>query len=330
MSIHRSLATYIEQITGEPPEISPLTPGEDAPLPLFLRTLYEIKRAELFGRSLLLAIQKDGIEQPTPSEYAKHAGTISQIMGTETILVLPKLASYSRNRLVRQGVPFAVPGRQMFLPMLLIDFRERFPRASRKNSPTLLTPSQVVVIYYLSGNSVDGIPLRELAARLGYSAMTLSNVRDELESAKLCQVVMDGRSRQLRFGSSRSKLWELAKPRLRSPVKASHWVNWSRPSTLALASGLNALAEYSSISEDRVPTFAMRDRDYRRQLETGELHGCPGSGEADARLEAWRYDPAILTAGATVDRLSLYLSLRDSRDERVQIALEGMLKEMPW
>jgi len=325
-----NLSAYIEEITGEPPDILPPTHGENDALPLFLRTLYGFNRAKLFGRSFLLASQKDRIEQPTPSEYAKHAGTISEIVGTETILVLPNLASYSRNRLVRQGVPFVVPGRQMFLPMLLIDLRERFPRRSRRSSAALSAPSQVLVIFYLSGNSVDGVSLRELAARLSYSAMTLSNVRDELESAKLCQVVKDGRSRHLRFGSNRSEVWKSAKPRIRSPVKARHWVNWSKPSTLAMASGLDALAEYSLISEDRLPTFAMRDRDYRRHLETGELHGCPGSGEADARLEAWKYDPAVLASGATVDRLSLYLSLRDSRDERVQIALEGMLKEMPW
>jgi hypothetical protein len=31
-----------------------------------------------------------------------------------------------------------------------------------------------------------------------------------------------------------------------------------------------------------------------------------------------------------VDRLSLYLSLREVRDERVQAALEKMIKEVPW
>jgi hypothetical protein len=31
-----------------------------------------------------------------------------------------------------------------------------------------------------------------------------------------------------------------------------------------------------------------------------------------------------------VDRLSLFLSLRDEKDERVEAALEQMMKEMPW
>ena len=175
MRTHVSLSAYIEEITGEPPTTLPLTQGEDAPLPLFLRTLYELKRAEFFGRSLLLAFQKDQIEQPTPSEYANHARKISQIMSAETILVLPKLASYSRNRLVRQGVPFVVPGRQLFLPTLLIDLRERFHRVSRKDSAALSAPSQVLVIFYLLGNSVEGVSLRELAGKLAGNTKEILN-----------------------------------------------------------------------------------------------------------------------------------------------------------
>jgi hypothetical protein len=330
MARQENISVYLEEITGEPPEVFPMPDRDGAPLPLFLRTLYELKRTVLFGKTFLLAFQKERLEHPTPSEYADHAGRISKIMDTQTILVLPKLPSYSRNRLVRQGVPFIVPGRQLFLPMLLIDLRERFPRTSRKDSAALSAPSQVLLLFYLLGNAVDGVSLRELAAKLGYSSMTLSNVRDELESTNLCTVAEKGRSRHLRFESNRLQLWETVRPRLRTPVKATHWVNWSGPCTGALASGLSALTEFSLIAEDSLPTFAMLDRTYRRHLERGELHGCPGLDEADAQLEAWKYDPAILAPGRTIDRLSLYLSLQHSGDERIQIALDDMLKEMPW
>jgi len=141
------LSSYIESITGGPPRILPLADHEVASLPLFLRTLYGIHRITLFGQSFLIAVQEDQLEQSTPSEYAKHAGKIAQILGVETALVLPQLPPYSRNRLVQQGVPFIVPGRQMFLPMLLIDLRERFPRGFRGSAAALSAPSQVLVIY---------------------------------------------------------------------------------------------------------------------------------------------------------------------------------------
>ena len=160
--------------------------------------------------------------------------------------------------------------------------------------------------------------------------MTLSNVRDELESENLCRVVKDGRSRYLQFKQERRDVWETAKPRLRSPVRTGHWVRWSEPSKWTLVSGVTALAELSLISGDPLPSFALHDRRYRKLLEIGDIQGCPGPDEASARIEAWKYDPTVLTDEHTVDKLSLYLSLQQSGEERIQAALEELLDGMPW
>jgi len=47
-------------------------------------------------------------------------------------------------------------------------------------------------------------------------------------------------------------------------------------------------------------------------------------------LETWSYDPRQLSAGPAVDRLSLYLSLEDRRDERVEQAADMLLEDMKW
>ena len=52
----------------------------------------------------------------------------------------------------------------------------------------------------------------------------------------------------------------------------------------------------------------------------------PGAFE----IELWKYAPAHFAQDGTVDRLSLYLSLKDSADERVQSALDVLLGEMEW
>lgn len=45
-------------------------------------------------------------------------------------------------------------------------------------------------------------------------------------------------------------------------------------------------------------------------------------------LELWRYDPKKLSDGEYVDRLSLAISLRDDRDERIEEAVEEMLEQV--
>jgi hypothetical protein len=48
-------------------------------------------------------------------------------------------------------------------------------------------------------------------------------------------------------------------------------------------------------------------------------------------VEQWRYAPALLSANReSVDPLSLYLSLRESPDERVQGALNEMQEALQW
>jgi hypothetical protein len=47
-------------------------------------------------------------------------------------------------------------------------------------------------------------------------------------------------------------------------------------------------------------------------------------------IEVWSYDPKLFATAGVIDRLSLFLSLWDENDERVEAALEQMMKEMPW
>jgi len=48
------------------------------------------------------------------------------------------------------------------------------------------------------------------------------------------------------------------------------------------------------------------------------------------RIEIWKYDPKLLSHTGTVDKLSLYLSLKDNDDERVQIELDNLLNDIQW
>jgi hypothetical protein len=54
-----------------------------------------------------------------------------------------------------------------------------------------------------------------------------------------------------------------------------------------------------------------------------------GREEAEARLEIWKYDPWLLAENGRADRCSLYLSLRNSADERVQKEIQFLIEELP-
>src|SRR5690606_18821507 len=115
--------------------------------------------------------------------------------------------------------------------------------------------------------------LRGIAEKVGYSAMNLSRAKDELEAADLCQTGRQGRSVVLEFPGRGAALWEKALPLLSSPVRKSHWVAWENVGYPAVPAGLTALSRRTMIEDDRIPTYALPQENYRQNLERGLFHG---------------------------------------------------------
>lgn len=318
-----SLVEYLKTITGTPFSMDPVPEGTTDALPLYLRQRYHFNRADFFGRRCFLAIEQAPPEAPSPTNYAREVEILKQRLSGDVVLVLPTLPPYFRNRLVHQCVPFIVPGNQMFLPMLMIDLREHSPRRTR--TETALSPvAQVVLIFHLLRQPITEMSLREVAARLGYSAVTIGKAQDELVAAKLGRLRSVRRALHLQFNYSGRELWHHAEPLLSSPVRKEEWIQSKTIKAHAVFAGITALSQYSMLADETVPTLAMHYRDVVA-LRKGDLHVCGDREEADARLELWKYDPWLVAEGDKADRLSLYLSLRNSADERVQKELESLI-----
>ena len=191
LPLKRQFLDHLAEITGSVPD---LVAAKVAGLPLFLRERYQFGRTRLFGRSFLLALEQGTPASATPGEYEKHADTLCTRAGEPVVLVLSALPSYVRNRMVRCGLPFIVPGSQIFLPTALIDLRERFRQPTPKAGKPLTPAAQCVLLYHLQGQPLENMPLREIAERIGYSPVMLTKVKAELLAAELCEPKRIGRS----------------------------------------------------------------------------------------------------------------------------------------
>ena len=48
-------------------------------------------------------------------------------------------------------------------------------------------------------------------------------------------------------------------------------------------------------------------------------------------IEIWKYDPELLARKGVVDPLSLYMSMKNTKDERVEMmALDTLLEKFQW
>lgn len=327
MKTNSQLARYLEQILGKPVDLRPLPAARLSGLPNFLIADYRFWEWRWLDQVMVLADVESEKEPPSVADLKSVHQLLSKQFKCPVVFVYPATDAYRRNRFVQLGLPFIVPGLQLFIPPFA-SLCEQFQRTIKPMK--LSTAAQVAVLFQLYRQPADGFLLNRWAELLGYSAMTMTKVRDELIAHGLCKREEGVKPRGLRFQLQKRELWEAARPFLLSPVKQTNWVRAQlRPGEFPLA-GLTALSKLSLVEDDALPTYACYLKDWKRLAVIQSVFEVCHAEAASARIECWRYDPRRLAEGTEVDRLSLFLSLADSPDERVRLAAKSLLDEMPW
>jgi hypothetical protein len=300
-------------------------PGETS-LPAFLRETYAFLAAGVLGTRCLFLVDR-AVHLTTPAAIRKHIFEVLKRWDGEVVYVAAAIDSARRKQLIDQNVPFVVPGNQVYLPMLGIDLREHF-KSVRGAGQSLSPAAQAAFLHILQHPDKGALSTQEVAGSLGYSSMSMSRTFDQLESAGLGRSSSAGKRRLMELAGPRRDLWERALPLLRSPVAES--IPMPRDLLHGPAAGLSALASYTSIAEPRMPVIAV-PVDPWRSVRNKLVHQQPGGTDAAlVEVEAWIYPPKAVADGPVVDRLSLYLSLGATTDERVEAALGELLAGMKW
>ncbi|VFU17735.1 conserved protein of unknown function (plasmid) [Methylocella tundrae] len=321
-----SAASYVEHVLQTPLIVD--GPAASAKLPAFLTQRYVLVDGEILGRPCILMLGT-GLHDDTPATIAKHRDLLRrQSPGRAVILVTERLSNHNRHRLISQHVPFIVPGNQLFVPELGADLREHF-RSERDTPGDGLTPTaQLIVLAALMGRIGPETTPSELASQFRYSAMSMSRAITELEAFELAETEVAGRFRHLRFTVPREALWSRARPHLRTPVRKRRRVR-RPPQGLALPlAGETALAEKTDLSFPRVETRAMAASEWKALATRYELDQPVSWDEPVIELETWTYDPLLLGDDKLVDTISLYLSLPDSTDDRIEAAKDALLRQV--
>jgi hypothetical protein len=335
-SLSKTLETYFGETFGEQARLESGRSEADR-LPIFIGQLYYVKRMTFLGRRLTLFFPKAELGNPTPTEIKAHITSIRKRCGDDFAFVFSALAPYEKSRFIQARVPFIVPRRQTYLPQYVIDLRGRANSAKNRQaveeeSQSLSGPAQVLLLFYLQhSDHADEWSLRQWAKTLGYSTMTATRICDELSQCGLCRTETNGKRVILQFYGDRRGLWKLALPYLRSPVKRTVCAARAEiPKLDWCYAGLTALAQYTLIADGKNPVYAMRASEYRRAAMSGLVDEQKYLEKGSLIIEQWRYRPQVLTHDQAVDRLSLYLALRDDHDERIEAALGELLEGVKW
>lgn len=292
-------------------------------LPLRYEGQYELFSVFQDGIEWILACPKSDIRLNVLRYDQKQ---IEKVTGLNCALYFLKLNAYTKETMMMEGIPFIIGGKQMFLPfigMLLVDNNDR--KLKPVHMISFLTQKLLLCALYEKWNEMN---VTKIAERLEVTKMSVSRCLDEIEYLDLDILDTTGKTRKVSVGEDAKEIWEKIKPVLRSPVITRFLM--ADDILLDKKAGLTALCEYSLLSDNHYPTYAVTKKELNdvkiktyRQISVGEEIGCEV-------LEVGYF--IDFTGKKIQDPLSVMLSLAksDMKDDRVQICIDEMLEEYVW
>jgi hypothetical protein len=331
VGLQDDVTQYLYDTLGIQPTSRPWSGA--AKLPYYLQDEFEFHELKAADRAILLALSRRK-KAPALSALRERMEKLKAAASRPIVYVTGSLASFERKRLIEQKIPFIVPGNQLYLPDLGIDLREYF-RQPRKPVEDLSPATQAMVLKaLLSPSTQTEWQPAEMAYGLGYTAMTVSRAVNELTGAGIAKLDQRGRARWLQMEKSPAETWEVVKARLRNPVKRQLWARplATRDQKRLPLAGLSALAQYTQLADPTIPVYAIGIAQLKT-LELESLIEVPEPVPGGCEVQVWTYTPICAPDAKTRnvdDPLSLSLSLQESADERVQLALDELKEHFPW
>jgi len=292
-------------------------------LPLAFRGRYIFYKVETNGLSWIAIQPKNEVGLVT---LRKDRAKVEKVAGLNCAIFLNATTFYIKEKLIEEGVPFVLDGKQVYLPFigyLLSNANER--DLAPVHLISFLTQRLIFTAMY---EKWENITVSDAAEKLGVTKMSVSRCYDEIEYLNVDILGMKGKSRVITIPSDIKKLWNDMQDILRNPVIARYEL--SEDIKLEKKAGISALCEYSLLSDNEYPTYAITKKEIAesgikkmRLVHPGEEIGC-------VVLELGYF--VDFKSKSLEDPMSVVLSLSETerQDERVNISVGEMLEEYVW
>ena len=295
-------------------------------IPVFLENIYKFYDMVILDvRCVLLEILD---EVPGIDMVQKHIKRIEELTNRQSVLYYKDITRYRRKSLIENRIPFVIEDGQMFLPFLGLSLNKTCQNVEGK-ARSFSISAQLAYLYFLY-NKETVINTTEFAEKMGFTVMTASRALNDLYDAKLITYEISGktgRSKEYRRIPD-PQYFEKGQAYIKSPVKRVVYVK--RAPEGALIAGLDALAGLTMLNPPEHPVRAIN----RGQMNKEDLEIIRNrdmiKDQKLVELEIWEYEPKQFTDKIYVDLMSLYASLKEEKDERVEQALKEALRGETW
>lgn len=286
-------------------------------LPLYIVNSYQFYTAYI--ENIRCIVIKPIEELPTLPSLKKQIQKIRVIDDVPVVLYSKTISFYRRKSLLENHIPF-MTDKQVFLPFigtLLVDEKER-----EKIKDKFVYSTQLLFLAYMY-NHEKKVYVSDLSKSLPFSAMTLSRAVKQLDMTDLFSVYKDGVNKVIESKYSYKELFERVQHYLLTPVRQVGYMDQSLVTDHMVLSGESALSEMSMLNPSRIRTYAVYEKDFDNSQLIDELI----DPDVQVKVEIWAYDPQLFTHTNIADTLSIVLSLKENKDERIEEVLEDILEK---
>lgn len=319
-----TIEPYLKENIDDHVTIKPLQ--DKNKFPVILRNNYNFYEIRILDNLCILLEILD--EAPGVDAIEKHIKRIEELTNQHIVLYYKQITRYRRKSLIENRIPFIIEDGQIFLPFLGLHLKKA-PQYVDEEVSTFSTSAQLAFLYFLF-NKDAVINTAEFAQKMGFTTMTASRALNDLYNAKLITYRIGGktgRSKEYRRISD-PEYFKKGRAYIKTPVKRVVYVKRAPEKTLI--AGLDALAELSMMNplghQVRAISCDQLNKQDIKIIKNKDIV----KDQKFVELEIWDYDPKLFTDKKHVDIMSLYASLKEEKDERIEQALEEVLRGETW
>lgn len=289
-------------------------------MPNFIYARYRVKKVTLDGKEAVFIYPRTELD--SVNVIKKHIERIQRIEAAPVVLVLERLTYRQKEYLLRDHIPFIVEGKQIYLPFMAVYLQERGD--GEKQTATAMLPSAQLLLLYYIYHGCGELLTSDASWSLSFTATSISRASRQLEEMALIQTEKRGVQKVIFSDKTPEELFTLAKGYLSNPIKRTIYIPKTEIKEKLLISGYSALSEYTMLNPPGIGCRATNCVAMWEKVSSNKLQ----NSDDQYAVELWRYDPKKLADGDCVDRLSLALTLREDRDERIEEAVDEMLAQV--
>ena len=267
----------------------------------------------------------------TPSDIAarlpvlkNHYNKFCEISGLPCALHLEKLTAGQRENLISENIPF-VSGLQVYLPFWGAVFTARL-NAPREISESMTPTTQLVFLYVFYRLSAGKkINASIVSAELNLPKSTAAKSVQDLCAYGLFKISAAGTNKWISYNGKSDDVLNRAMNLMRTPVRKEIWLKSVPDNIPYMLGGIRALSESSMLGSSERDGAIVYSKENAKQLPNDLVVSKRDFDDfGGIAAEVWTYSPSLLSEGETVDELSLFISLKDIEDERVQKELDSI------